>query len=313
MTAAVETIRRAAGRQPLLLIVAGVFLYSTGPVMVQASSVSGPVFSFWRLWFGVGIFGVATLVHVRLRGMPTAHGWSWSAKAGVAFGIHQLLFMSAVKATSVVDVTLIGTLQPIVVGVLAVPMFGERPGIRFRAWSVVAMGGAAIIVLAGSTGPEGNPDGMALATVNVVFFSLFFVWSKAGREHIPVVPFLFGVMAVAAVLVSAFVAVTGEAPGSADGTDLVLALAVAAIPGAIGHVLVTWPLRWVPANIPPLIKLAGPIMSGGLAWIFLGESAGLAVLVGGAVTLAGVAGALLSPAGRRMAARAELDPSGVDT
>ena len=312
MSAAVETLRRAAGRRPLTLVAMGVFLYSTGPVMVQASSVSGPVFSFWRLWFGVGIFGIATLIHTRRRGLPSVEGWRWSVKAGVAFGIHQLLFMIALKATSVVDVTLIGTLQPVVVGVIAVYMFGERPGIRFRAWSVAAMAGAAIIVLAGSTGPEGNPEGMALATVNVVFFSLFFVWSKAGRDHIPVVPFLFGVMAVAAVLVSAFVAVTGESPSTADRTDLLLALSVAAIPGAIGHLLVTWPLRWVPANLPPLIKLGGPVIAGGLAWIFLGESAGPAVLVGGAVTLAGVAGALSSPAGRRMAASAELDPSGVD-
>ncbi len=81
MSAAVETLRRAAGRRPLTLVAMGVFLYSTGPVMVQASSVSGPVFSFWRLWFGVGIFGIATLIHTRRRGLPSVEGWRWSVKA----------------------------------------------------------------------------------------------------------------------------------------------------------------------------------------------------------------------------------------
>lgn len=65
LTAAATTasrIRDAARRAPLLLVAAGVFLYSTGPVMLQASQLSGPVFSFWRLWIGVAGLGVVVAV-----------------------------------------------------------------------------------------------------------------------------------------------------------------------------------------------------------------------------------------------------------
>lgn len=299
-------------RSPLALIGLGVVLYATGPVFVGSSDVSGPVLSFWRLWFGVAIFGVATAAHVRTTGRHAdREGWKWAARAGFVFGIHQLCFMTAVKLTSVVDTTLMSTLSPIVVAVLAVPMFGERPGASFRAWSAVAIAGAAVVALSGASGPEGNPGGMLLAFLNVLFFALFFMWSKRTRDHIDVVPFLFGVMVVAASTVSCYVIASGEPIGSARGHDFTMAACMALGPGALGHFVMTWPLRWVPANIPPVMRLAGPAISGALAYAILHQDITAAHLVGGAVTIAGVAGALLSPAGRSLtreaAEAAEID------
>ena len=84
MLALMPRIQSSARRYPLLLVGAGVLLYSAGPVMLQASGLSGPVFSFWRLWFGVVVLGVATGVQ-RLTGVawPTREQWRWAAMAGV--------------------------------------------------------------------------------------------------------------------------------------------------------------------------------------------------------------------------------------
>ncbi|HEX6311356.1 MAG TPA: DMT family transporter [Acidimicrobiia bacterium] len=310
-TVAFSARMRALGRrQPIALVWLGVVLYSIGPVMVAASNVSGPVLSFYRLWFGVGAFGLLTLVHVRVTGRrPDRHGWGWALRAGAAFGVHQLFFMSAIKATSVVDVTLMSTLSPLVVGAVAVPMFGERTGATFRFWSLVAIAGAIVVVLAGSSGPEGDPVGMLLATLNVIAFAFFFLFSKRGRAHIDVLPFLFGVMLVAAVTVSGFVLAFGEPLGSVDGESLVLAAGIALFPGLLGHFVMTWPLQYVPANIPPVIRLATPFFAGFFAWVFLTQPIGWAHVVGGVITVVGVAGSVLSPAGRRLAraAAAEIE------
>jgi drug/metabolite transporter (DMT)-like permease len=291
-----------AGRHPVALVWLGTLLYSTGPVMVGAASASGPVLSFWRLWIGVVVMGAATLVHMRLTGgRPDREGWRWSAKAGAAFGVHQLLFMIAVQTTSVVDVTLMQVLAPLFVSVLAVRLFGERPGHRFRLWSLVAILGAAVVVLAGAAGPDGAPLGMALAAANVAFFAVFFVVSKQARAFIDVVPFLFGMILAAAVTVSAFVAVTGERPGSATGRDLALAAAIAVVPGALGHLVSTFPLRTVAANVPPVIQLTIPFLAGAMAWVLLGQRITALHLVGGLVTIIGVAGAIRSNSVRPVA------------
>jgi drug/metabolite transporter (DMT)-like permease len=293
-------------RYPISLVTFGVVMFSTGPVMVAATSVSGTVFSFWRLWIGVVILALAAGVHVRLTGAwPSRRGLRFALAAGAAFGLHQLLFMTALKQTSVVDVTLMNTLAPIVVAILAVPMFGERPGAAFRLWSFAAIAGAAAVALIGSSGPDGEPLGMALAAGNIVFYAFYFVWSKQGRDHIDTIPFLFVSIVVAALVVSLFVLVAGVPVGEADGRDLLMAGLVALVPGLVGHFAVTWPLRSVPANIPPVLMLLIPVLSGLMAWVLLGEAVDGPTVAAGAVTLAGVAGAVLS--GRNLVAVEALD------
>lgn len=296
-------VRAVAARHPVGMVWGGVVLFSLGPVLVAGSGLSGVAFSFWRLWAGVVLLGAAALVHRLVTGERSSRiGWAWAGACGVAFALHQLMFMSALKATSVVDVTLMNTVAPIVVGVLAVHAFGERPGAGFRLWSALAMAGAAAIAVSGSTGPEGDPVGMALAVGNVVFYALYFVGSKLARPHIDVVPFLFGAIVAAALAVSGWVLLVGEAVRPISSADLVRVLAVAVLPGIFGHFAVTWSLTWVPANLPPVIMLSIPVISGALAWVLVGQSISTAQVAAGAVTLVGVLGAVRSPSAPALAA-----------
>lgn len=289
-------------RHPIALVVVGVVLYSTAPVLVRLTTTTGATLAFHRLWLGVVAFGAAAVVHLRVvKRLPSRRGVAWAAASGVAFGANQVLFNTAVKATSVVDVALVSTLSPIVVGLLAIPLFGERPGPRFRAWSAVAMAGALGVVLAGASGPKGDPIGMLLAVLAVTAFAVFFVISKLARESIDVTPFLFVAMVVGTAVVSIYVVVAGEPVATVSGHDLGIAAVIALGPGFAGHFVMTWPLRWLPANVPPILRLATPFLAGTGAWAVLGEGITTAHVAGGAVTLAGVLGALLSPAGRRLA------------
>lgn len=305
--AAASRVQAAAERRPVVLIGIGVLLFSVGPVMFQSADASGQVIAFWRLCFGVVILGTATLVYVRITGRrPTRAGWLWSARCGVLFVANQLFFLAALNATSVVDVTLMQVLQPVLVAVLAVRMFGERPGTQFRLWSAVAVVGAAVVALFGSSGPEGDPTGMACAVASIVLFATYFVWSKQARDHIDTWPFLFGVSLTSLIIVSVSFLFTGDSPRNVTSDDIYLALAIAALPGTIGHFVSTWPLRWVPANVPPLLQLAIPFLASALAWLILDERIEVGHVIGGAITIIGVAGAIRSPAGRRMVAREEV-------
>ena len=305
MLAVVPRIQSSARRYPLVLVGLGVLLYSAGPVMLQASGLSGPVFSFWRLWFGVAVLSVATGVqHLMGVAWPTRDQWRWAAIAGVAFGVHQLLFFSAIRITTVVDVALMNALAPIVTAIGALWMFGERPGRRFWSWAAVAIVGAELLAVAASNAPSGDPVGMSMAIANVVFFAAFFLVSKKGRDHLPVVPFLFGTMLVAALVVTGFVGAIGADVGAVTPTALLLAAGVAVGPGAVGHFVMTWPLRYVPANIPPVLRLAQPVLSGLLAWWLLGEALSSRHLLAGVLVVVGAAGTVLSRDGRALRAHA---------
>lgn len=292
MTALVEGARTRARRRPIDVVWLGVIVYATGPVMVAASSVDGPGFSLMRLVVGVPILWALALSRPRpSTGDPRRARW-WTVVGGVCFGLHQLALMTAVKLTSVTDVVLMNTLSPVVVTILAIPLFGERPGSRFRSWGGLAILGAVGVGWAGSTGPSGNLAGMGLAALNVVVFSAFFMCSKAARPHMDVWPFLARVITLAAVFVTGFVALGGASFPDPGPSDWVLATALAIGPGAVGHFLMTWPLTWIPANLPPVLRLVQPFLSGGLAWLLLGQPITSAHLLGGVVTIVGVGGAL---------------------
>lgn len=208
------------------------------------------------------------------------------------------MLFTALELTTVADVTLISSLTPIVVGLMAVPLFGERPGPGFRLGSAAAIAGSLIVVIGGSVGDIGEPRGMALALGNVVFFSIFFVTSKQSRSHLSVLPFLIGTMLIAAVFVSIYSALTGEAVMIVTKRDIVLCAVVALGPGLIGHALMTWSLRFVPANIPPVMRLSQPVLASLLAWAWLGERIAETHIAGGALMLVGITAALLSGDGR---------------
>ena len=296
--AAAHRALASARRLPLAVVLVATVLYSTGPVLAQATAVSGTVFAFWRLWLGIAVLGAAAAL-LRARGgarLPRGRSWGWVLGGGAAFGVHQLLFFSAVKATSVATVALIGTLGPVVVGLLAIRLFDERPTRGFVGWGAVAMAGAALVALAGAQGPQGDPVGVAMALANVVFLGLFFVATKGARSDVDTVSYLLAVMVVATVIVSLGALALGEPVTAVTGRDVALAAAVAAGPGFLGHFGMTWALRFVPANVPALAKLAQPVLSGLLAWALLAETVTATHLGGGLLTLVGVGGALL---GRR--------------
>lgn len=305
VTASVPLGDRLASRFPFHLIGLGVLMYATGPVLARSSNTTGVLLSFWRLWFGVSVLAVGLLVHwASGRDIGNAKGFRLAVLAGSSFSLNQVFFFSAIKRTSVVDASLMSTLSPVVVALVAIPLFGERPGRQFRAWSALAMVGTVVVVLGSAASPDGDIVGMLMAVVSTIFFALFFVISKVSRPHLPVVSFLTTVMGTAAVLVSAFVLALGLHPGEVESSDLWTALAMAIVPGTIGHIVMTWPLNYVPANVPPLMRLAGPVVSGTMAWFVLGEGFTIVQIVGGAIILFGLSGAVRSRAGQNLLAEA---------
>jgi drug/metabolite transporter (DMT)-like permease len=292
---------RIASRFPFHLIALGVLFYATGPVLARSSDTTGVLISFWRLWFGVGVLAIALIIHwLTGRDVGSKRGVQWAMVAGGAFSLNQVLFFTAIKRTSVVDASLMSTLAPVVVAFFAIPLFGERPAPMFRVWSMVAMAGAAFVILGSSAGPDGDPLGMLMAMGSTICFAGFFLISKLSRDDLAVVTFLTTVMGTAAVLVSAFVLLAGFDPMGVGASDLWTALAMAIIPGTLGHVAMTWPLNYIPANVPPLMRLAGPVVSGSLAWVTLGEGITWVHLVGGAIIVSGLAGAIRSKAGQNL-------------
>ena len=293
---------------PIGLVLTGTLIYSTNPVMVADTSLSGPAFSFWRLLAGAILFGaIVGIRRLVQKSRPSPRAWKWQISAGLLFGLQLVCYASALQVTSVADVSLINRLSPVIVGIAAVPLFGERPGRSFRFGSALGIVGAMVVVAGSAGGPEGSLAGSLLAVANVIAFSGWFLIAKASRADIDVPRLLFGTFAVGFVVVAIYAGVTGEVLSEITTRDIWLVLGVAVLSGGIGHLLTTWPLTWVPANIPPLIALVSPVLSGFQAWILLDQGITWWSVIGGTITLGGIAIAMLGRSGRAMTRQAKDD------
>ena len=302
-SAAIGQLHELGRRRPLLLLGISTVAFSTAPVFIQASSTSGPVFAFWRSWIGIVVtFAAVTLAGRFDLALPRGREWRLPVWAGFLNAVSMTMFMTAVKFTSVVDISLLTMLNPVLIALWAIPMFGERPGLRFRLRTLVAMLGSALVVLGGSIGPGGHPLGIALGTLSVLCWSLQFVSVKRARGTMDTIPLTVGMLASSTLFVSLFCFVTRADVWNLSGADMLNVAAVVAVPGAIGAMLLFWSLRWVPANVPPLMSLPMPFLAAAMAWFFLGEGVTLVHVGGGSITLVGVAAALLSRSGKALLA-----------
>lgn len=268
------------------------------------------MFAFWRSWVGiVVIFAAVTLTGRFDLALPRGREWRFPVWAGFFNAASMTMFMTAVKFTSVVDISLLTMLNPVLIALWAIPMFGERPGLRFRLWTLVAILGSAVVILGGSTGPDGDPLGIALGTLSVLCWSLQYVSMKRARGTMDTIPLTMGMLAVSTLFVSLFCFVTRANIWNLSGADILNVAGVVAVPGGVGAMLLFWSLRWVPANVPPLMSLPMPFLAAAMAWFFLGEGVTLVHVGGGAITLAGVATALLSRSGRALLATEYTSPT----
>jgi len=292
----VLTSRRERPNVPLLAMVASVVIMSTGLIAIQASDLTGVQFSFWRLWCTTLAFGVLVAVRAVWFGVrPSPASLKCTIWPGLAVGVAQPLMFTAMKLTSVTDVVLLTSLMPLLVILVAVPILGERPGGRFLVWALLAVIGAGIVGYGGSTGLGGDPVGIAMACASLVAWAFYMVFLKIARAHLDAVTLMWTIFGIAAIVVTIYVAATGWNTGPVSDRDWLLLAYMTAIPGGTGLMMMTWAYRWLPANIPPLVLRAEPVVASALAWWLLSEPVTTLHLLGGGIALTGVIGAILHP------------------
>lgn len=266
--------------------------WGSGSVVTKMVTASGMSTVMVRLWLGVPI-GLS-LWALRRR-WPTWASLRRCIPGGVLFGIHVSLFFSALKLTSVANVTFIGALQPVLVLLVAGRWLGETATPRLVALSAAAMGGVALVVY-GNEAVPGALLGDLLAVANIVVWTVFFVYTKKARDHVEAVDYQATMTVIAALVVTPVALVLGAEASQIDGLDWLWLIFVALVPGTLGHLLMNWAHRYVDATVSSLVILAVPVVAAAGAAVLLGEPITWLQAAGGAVVLAAI-GAILVRSG----------------
>ena len=265
-----------------------VLMWGMSGVAIKAVSTTGLVTALYRLWFAIPLLWI-TVAAPPVRRRLDADWLRASLVGGVLFSIHQMLYFTSLKLTTVANVTILGALQPALVLLLAGRMFGERVTARAVVWSLVAFAGTAIVVLGAVDTPSWSPLGDGLACLNLFAFTGYFLASKRFRPRVGAWQYVVGMTTVSGLMMLAATLATDQDLGSPRGWEWAVLAGIALFPGTLGHALTMWAHAHVSAFVASIMLLAVPVVASAGAYLFLDERLGPAQMAGAAIVLAAIA------------------------
>ena len=190
----------------------------------------------------------------------------------------------ALRATSVANAVFLYSAAPFFSALLGWLILRER--IRSSTWAAMVLAGAGIFVMIGAGFGGGGMAGNIAALLSAAGFAIFTValrWGRVG-DMMPAV-LVGGLMSMVAAV--ALAQLWGESL-AAPPRDIAMAMLMGVVALAGGMILYTLGSRGLPAAEATLISSVENILAPLWVWVFLGETAGPATLLGGAMVLAAV-------------------------
>jgi drug/metabolite transporter (DMT)-like permease len=299
MSGAIEAHRKGA-----ILVLGAALCWSSGGLI--ARHIEADV---WTQVAGRGFFAAVTLILFLLirDGRNTwslfkALGWPGLIVA-CCFAAASLSFVIALREASVALILIIQSTAPFIAAVIAWVWMREPPGWVRSLAMVIALFGVWYMVSGGEN--RSSMLGIALSCVIAVVIGLATVMVR--RYHaIRMTPAMC--LATAILMTVGFV-VRDPVPVSVN--DVGLLFLFGAIQLAIGLIWFSTGARLIPAGEAALLGLLECVLGPLWVWIFLDEDPGAQALIGGALTLAAVAGNTLYDMARASRAARSLAKSPV--
>tara|TARA_B100000497_G_scaffold28993_2_gene34014 strand:+ start:524 stop:1366 length:843 start_codon:yes stop_codon:yes gene_type:complete len=207
--------------------------------------------------------------------------------AGVFLGIHFALFFRSVQLTSIAEAALLGTTAPIFTELYAI-IFQKKPILPVVIFGLfVAFVGAGVLVSQSSfseTGALGN----VLAILCSIAISFVLVVGKDIRKRVGLFEYTRWLFFFASCTLFIISLIANVSIFSFSPEDFPWFIFLALVPTMVGHNIFYYLIKTLNTTTVAAVPLGEPIISSLGALALFGEPIGVAVVVGGGITLLGV-------------------------
>ena len=261
------------------------------------------MFTTWRLWFALPPLGVIVALRARQgRSVPfRPSGVSSTRWVVLLLGAGAFFFSGAASAfaalglTRLLDVTLIGSLQPVLIIGVAVAFLGEHTRRAHLVRAVIAVIGTIVVAAAASSSGTWSLAGEVVAVISLVLNAGWFLYGRVLRTNFVIDPFAFmlGTLTAAALLCTPVALIVHGGLGISHRGMFFAACTM--MSGTTAHVLMVWAHRYVPTSVSsPLLLGEAPIVAAG-AWLFFSEAVTPLEAIGGAIVVGSLWGVTRAP------------------
>lgn len=222
--------------------------------------------------------------------------------SGIFLAAHFATWITSLEYTTVASSVVFVSTGPLWVALLSPVLLNERLTRAAVVGLIIAIAGGTIIGLsdactwdAGLRCPEIGQVlqgramwGNFLALIGAWTVSGYLIIGRKLRTRLSLIPYIFLVYGMAAVVLIVVMFVAGQSPFGYPLRAYGWIFLLAAFPQLIGHSTYNWVLRFLPATMVAVMTLVEPIGSAILAFFILRETPPGAVFLGGFLILLGV-------------------------
>ncbi|HEY5541043.1 MAG TPA: DMT family transporter [Coriobacteriia bacterium] len=305
------------GAGTIAAVLMTVLLWSTTAAgLVSALKHFSPGHLLFLRWTLTALGFVAYGLVTRMR-LPQRRDVPVFLLAGLlGFGVYQLLLVFGQQAVSASIGGFLVNLNPVFTTLIAVSL-GRDSSNRYTWLGLVGCMAGLVLMGAAKGSFSGSGEGMALIAVAALSFSLYTIVTKPLFSRYS--PMEVTTYAVVAGSVPFLVFAPGAIQSAATATPAQLATVVflAVLPGGVAFALWSRSVAALPPGVASRFLYLVPVAGLLFAWIWVGETPQLLTLLGGLVTIGGVALSRLRPVSSRvivsapapMSAHVALDPA----
>lgn len=300
MTVTVDptSTRTSPSVPPGLVMGVVIVFWGLGPPVFKLVTAPAVVAVLYRFWISVPIlFALAALTGDR----PRLAVLRRALLPGAAFGINLVLVFLTLKSAAVAVLSVITTMQPGFILLVAGPFLGERPRLWHVVWTMVGIAGTAVVVLGAGAELQTSALGVVYAVAAMVMFTFYFLLTRRARsttaDDVGPLAWMAGVSLAAALTVTPWALATSSAADyrAVNGIDWLWMAFMVGITGIAGHVLMAWTHRYIEATRSSLYLLSMNIVAIGAAWFIHDEPLTSLQLLGGVVVFVAVAAVISRP------------------
>ncbi len=222
----------------------------------------------------------------------TGNEGKWIAFAGIALGLHFILWISSLYYTSVASASVLVTIHPIMLIVAERALYKMEFAPTVWVGVFVAFAGSVLLGISdyNAEATFSNPLlGNAMAFAAAAIFAVYFLIGRRIRQNRSWLGYVFPVYGYAAITCVAILIVVEGIPRQFDPLLLWVGLGLAIGPQIMGHGSLNYAVKYVSPTLLSTLILTEPIFATALAFFILGELPPILSFVAIFVTLVGVA------------------------
>lgn len=208
--------------------------------------------------------------------------------SGFCLAVHFGAWIASLKYIPISTSVVLVSSHPFLVVAASYFILHEKPTRISLVGIAIGFLGTAAICWAGIRDAGLVLSGDSLALLGAVALVGYVIIGRKIRARVSLLAYVAPLYCICSIFLLAGVVVAGDRLYPYGGSHWTYFALLAVVPTILGHTVLNWALRYVPASVVSVAFLGEPVVASMLAFLFFGQVPAISTVVGGILVLVGI-------------------------